>query len=52
VVMGDLVLLESELTPVMKKLRTSGFDITAVHNHVLTRLRVSSTCTTWDTEIR
>src|SRR5882724_7779008 len=35
VVMGDLVLLESELTPVMKKLRTSGFDITAVHNHVL-----------------
>ena len=34
-VMGDLVLLESELTPVMKKLRTSGFEITAVHNHVL-----------------
>lgn len=35
VVMGDLVLLENELTPVMKKLRTAGFDITAVHNHVL-----------------
>jgi len=35
VVMGVLVLLESELTPVMKKLRTSGFDITAVLNHVL-----------------
>src|SRR5437879_12714757 len=34
-VMGDLVLLENELTPVMKKLRASGFDITAVHNHVL-----------------
>jgi len=34
-VMGDLVLLESELTPVMKKLRAAGFDITAVHNHVL-----------------
>ena len=35
VVMGDLVLLENELTPVMKKLRAVGFDITAVHNHVL-----------------
>jgi Domain of Unknown Function (DUF1259) len=34
-VMGDLVLLENELTPVMKKLRTAGFEITAVHNHVL-----------------
>ena len=34
-VMGDLVLLESELTPVMRKLRAAGFDITAVHNHVL-----------------
>jgi len=34
-VMGDLALLENELTPVMKKLRAAGFDITAVHNHVL-----------------
>jgi hypothetical protein len=34
-VMGDLVLLENELAPVMKKLRATGFDITAVHNHVL-----------------
>ena len=34
-VMGDLVLLESELTPVMKKLRAAGFEITAVHNHLL-----------------
>ncbi len=34
-VMGDLVLVENELTPVMKKLRSAGFDITAVHNHVL-----------------
>src|SRR3954466_16341725 len=34
-VMGDLVLLENELTPVMKKLRTAGFEITAIHNHVL-----------------
>jgi hypothetical protein len=29
------VLLENELTPVMKKLRAAGFDISAVHNHVL-----------------
>ncbi len=34
-VMGDLALLEGELTPVMKKLRSAGFDITAVHNHLL-----------------
>jgi hypothetical protein len=34
-VMGDLVLLENELPPVMKKLRTAGFDISAVHNHLL-----------------
>src|SRR6266404_6541426 len=35
VVMGDLVLLENEVTPVMKKLRAAGIDITALHNHVL-----------------
>jgi hypothetical protein len=34
-VMGDLVLLEDELNPVMKKLKGSGFEITAVHNHIL-----------------
>jgi hypothetical protein len=34
-VMGDLVLLEEELNPVMTKLRASGIEITAVHNHVL-----------------
>src|SRR6202166_3976894 len=34
-VMGDLVLLESELNPVIAKLRSSGFDISAVHNHLL-----------------
>jgi hypothetical protein len=34
-VMGDLVLLENEITPVMRKLRVAGFEITAVHNHVL-----------------
>lgn len=34
-VMGDLVLLEGEVTPVMSKLRESGFEITALHNHLL-----------------
>jgi hypothetical protein len=34
-VMGDLVLTESEITPVMSKLIENGIDITAVHNHVL-----------------
>jgi Domain of Unknown Function (DUF1259) len=34
-VMGDLVLLQDEVNPVMQKLRTSGFEITAVHNHLL-----------------
>jgi hypothetical protein len=34
-VMGDLVLLESEITPVMTKLLEGGLDITAVHNHIL-----------------
>jgi uncharacterized protein DUF1259 len=34
-VMGDLVLLETEITPVMTKLLEGGLDITAVHNHIL-----------------
>lgn len=34
-VMGDLVLLESEINPVMEKLRAAGFDITAIHNHLV-----------------
>jgi hypothetical protein len=34
-VMGDLVLLDSEVNPVMEKLRPAGFDISAVHNHLL-----------------
>src|SRR5882724_13165944 len=34
-VMGDLVLLEDELNPVMEKLRAAGFEITAVHNHLI-----------------
>ena len=33
--MGDLVLLDTEITPVMTKLLDSGLDITAIHNHIL-----------------
>jgi uncharacterized protein DUF1259 len=34
-IMGDLVLLESEINPVMAKLIEGGLEITAVHNHLL-----------------
>src|ERR671924_677038 len=34
-VMGDLVLLESEINPVMAKLIENGLGITAIHNHLL-----------------
>src|SRR6267378_3367118 len=36
-VMGDLVLLDTEIAPVMTKLIENGVEITAVHNHVLRR---------------
>jgi len=34
-VMGDLVLLEAEINPVMKVLIENGLEVTAIHNHVL-----------------
>jgi len=34
-VMGDLVLTETEVNPVMSKLLESGIEITAVHNHLV-----------------
>ena len=34
-VMGDLVLTESEIAPVMKKFESAGIKITALHNHLL-----------------
>ena len=34
--MGDLVLLEEEVSPVMRALQAGGVDQTALHNHVLT----------------
>ncbi len=35
IAMGDLVLQESEIEPVMAKLEAGGIDVTAVHHHVL-----------------
>jgi len=34
-VMGDLVLVEDEVAPVMAKLQAGGIEIAALHNHVL-----------------
>jgi hypothetical protein len=34
-VMGDLVVLQSEVNPVMTKLLQGGVEVTAVHNHLL-----------------
>jgi hypothetical protein len=33
--MGDLVLLDAEINPVMAKLIANGLEVTAVHNHIL-----------------
>ena len=38
VVMGDLVLTESEVEPVMMKLQQEGIEETAVHNHLLNEM--------------
>ena len=35
VVMGDLVLLETEVSPVMAKLQEQGIELSGVHNHLL-----------------
>ena len=37
-VMGDLVLLETELNPVLTKLEENGIEISAIHNHILDEL--------------
>jgi len=34
-VMGDLVLLQEEVNPVMKRLIEQGMEVTAIHNHLL-----------------
>ncbi len=33
--MGDLVLTETEVNPVMRSLRASDVQVTALHNHLL-----------------
>jgi hypothetical protein len=33
--MGDLVLTDTEINPVMKKLLDAGLEVTAIHNHLL-----------------
>jgi hypothetical protein len=48
--MGDLVLTESEINPVMSKLLAGGLQVTALHNHLLRAnpptfyMHVSGTC--------
>ena len=34
-VMGDLVLTEDEVTPVMQKIQQGDLEVTAIHNHIL-----------------
>lgn len=34
-VMGDLVLAQEEISPVMQQLTADGFEVTALHNHLL-----------------
>jgi biotin operon repressor len=34
-VMGDLVLTEDEIEPVMRKLQEGGIDVAAIHNHLI-----------------
>ena len=51
--MGDLVLTENEVSPVMLKLMQSGIEITALHNHlILARPQLLCTCTFGVTAIR
>ena len=44
-VMGDLVLTEPEIEPVMMKLLENGIDVTALHNHLLRGSLRPTTCT-------
>ncbi len=37
-VMGDLVLLESEVSPVLKSIVKNNFSVTAIHNHIIGEL--------------
>ena len=35
VVAGDVAMLESEVTPVLKALRKNGLDVVAIHQHMI-----------------
>ena len=50
--MGDLVLTEDEVSPVMLKLMQSGIEITALHNHLIRATQLLCTCTSGTTAIR
>ncbi len=43
--MGDLVLTEDEVGPVMSALQAGGVDATALHNHLSVSRRACCTCT-------
>jgi hypothetical protein len=45
VMMGDLVLTEAEVNPVMTAVLNQGLDVTALHNHFPLRVHGSTTCT-------
>jgi hypothetical protein len=42
----DFAMLESEVAPVIEALARSGIEVVAVHNHMVTEARASSSCTT------
>jgi hypothetical protein len=51
-VMGDLVLTDPEIAPVMTKLSEEGIEITALHNHLLRAQPATFTCTSSDMVLR
>ena len=43
---GDVAMMASEVTPVLKALRKNGLDVVAIHHHMADRGRRSTSCTT------
>ena len=43
---GDVAMLDSEVTPVLKALRKNGLDVVAIHHHMTGHGRRLSFCTT------
>jgi hypothetical protein len=52
VVAGDVAMLESEVTPVLKALRASGLEVVAMHHHMTAHSRTSSFSTTGERATR